>query len=128
LHWIRAEAANPIETLRTSQNTDPSSTPGPDESRPSPPIIFIVRARRGGERIVLPGRDHSHALKHVLQDLRIPPWERESMPLVFAEDGQLLAAGDQVISASLQRLSRRQGMRLAWERDGGESASPPACR
>src|SRR3546814_6327514 len=35
-----------------------------------------VHARHGGERIRLPGRDHSHALKHVLQDLGVPPWQR----------------------------------------------------
>lgn len=129
LHWIRAEAADdPIETLRASQGFDPLSAPGQDAFRQNSPIIFIVRVRRGGERIALPGREHSHALKHVLQNLRIPPWERERMPLVFAEDGQLLAAGDQVISASLQRLSQRQGMRLAWERVGCERAAPPACR
>lgn len=60
-----------------------------------------VRARRGGERIVLPGRSHSSDLKQVLQDLGVPPWERARLPLLFAADGELLAAGDVVVSARL---------------------------
>src|SRR3546814_2495592 len=45
-----------------------------------------VHARHGGERIRLPGRDHSHALKHVLQDLGVPPWQRERLPLLRSEE------------------------------------------
>ena len=60
-----------------------------------------VRARRGGERLTLPGRGHGSDLKQVLQDLGLPPWERARLPLVFAGDGELLAAGDVAISARL---------------------------
>lgn len=75
-----------------------------------------VRARRGGERIVLPGRDHSHALKHVLQDLGIPPWERECLPLLYAPDGELLAAADLAVSARLAAWLRDNSLRLQWRR------------
>ena len=78
---------------------------------------FVVRARQGGERIVLPGRDHSHSLKHVLQTLAVPPWERERLPLLFAEDGQLLAAGDLVLSARADELARQCKTRLLWQRN-----------
>jgi len=61
-----------------------------------------VRARQGGERLVLPGRRHSHELKHVLQDLGVPPWQRARLPLLFAPGGALLAAGDLAIAAPLQ--------------------------
>lgn len=73
-----------------------------------------ARARRGGERIVLPGRGHHHALKHVLQDLGMPPWERERLPLLEDADGQLLAAGDRVVAAPLQAWLGARGARLAW--------------
>ena len=66
-------------------------------------MALAVCGRRGGERITLPGRAHSHALKKVLQEQGVPSWERERLPLVFADDGELLAAGDRVISARLQR-------------------------
>jgi tRNA(Ile)-lysidine synthase len=71
-----------------------------------------VRARAGGERLMLPGRGHSSDLKHVLQDLGVPPWERERLPLLFADDGDLLAAGDVVVSARLSAWLRAGARRL----------------
>jgi tRNA(Ile)-lysidine synthase len=75
---------------------------------------LVVRARRGGERIVLPGRNHSHALKHVLQDLGVPPWLRERLPLLSDADGKVLAAGDLACSAGFDAWLRENGARLAW--------------
>jgi len=60
---------------------------------------FRVRARAGGERITLPGRTHSHAVKIALQDAGVPPWQRKRLPWVFAADGDLLAVGDVLRSA-----------------------------
>ena len=76
-----------------------------------------VHARQGGERIVLPGRDHSHALKHVLQDLGIAPWVRERLPLVSTADGTLLAAGDLALSGEFQHRLAAAGLRLVWQRN-----------
>ncbi len=73
-----------------------------------------VHARRGGERIVLPGRTHSHALKHVLQERGVPPWERARLPLLSAADGTLLAAGERLLAAMLDAWLRERGARLAW--------------
>ena len=73
-----------------------------------------VHARQGGERIVLPGRDHSHALKHVLQDRNVPPWLRERLPLLSSADGLLLAAGDRAISAAFDTWLRDRNATLAW--------------
>ncbi|MFT4196848.1 MAG: tRNA lysidine(34) synthetase TilS [Pseudoxanthomonas sp.] len=75
---------------------------------------LLARARAGGERIVLPGRLHSHALKHLLQEQGVPPWLRERLPLLW-RDGELLAAGDRIVSATLQQWLDAQGARLAWE-------------
>jgi len=74
-----------------------------------------VHARQGGERIRLPGRTHSHALKHVLQALGVPPWQREQLPLLSDAAGTLLAAGDLVLSAQLDAWLRTHGARLAWQ-------------
>lgn len=60
---------------------------------------FRVSARKGGERITLPGRAHRHAVKIALQDIGVPPWQRKRLPLVFAPDGELLAVGDVLRSA-----------------------------
>jgi len=75
-----------------------------------------VRARQGGERITLPGRSHSHALKHVLQDLGVPPWRRERLPLLTDAEAQVLAAGDLVHSAEFARWLQARGARLSWSR------------
>ena len=75
-----------------------------------------VHARQGGERITLPGRAHSHALKHVLQDLGVPPWERERMPLLSSDDGELLAAADLAYSARFDAWLRGHDACLAWTR------------
>lgn len=80
---------------------------------------WTIHARAGGERLVLPGRAHSHALKHVLQDLGVPPWERARMPLLSAGDGRLLAVGDRVQSAAFDAWLRRGGLRLRLQSPPG---------
>ncbi|MFS8136804.1 MAG: tRNA lysidine(34) synthetase TilS [Thermomonas sp.] len=73
-----------------------------------------VHARQGGERIMLPGRTHRHALKHVLQELGMPPWRRIGMPLLTDADGVLQAAGDRILSASLAAWLQANNAHLAW--------------
>ena len=74
-----------------------------------------VHARQGGERIVLPQRTHSHALKHVLQDAGLPPWRRDRLPLLSNADGTLLAAGDAILSAPMADWLGARGARLHWQ-------------
>ena len=75
-----------------------------------------VHARRGGERLQLPGRLHSHALKHVLQDLGIPPWIRTQLPLLSDSEGTLQALADLACSAQLDAWLRNKGASLHWQR------------
>lgn len=77
----------------------------------------VVHARHGGERLTQPGRGHSHALKHVLQDLGVPPWVRMRLPLLTDAAGELLAAGDLAYSAGFDAWLRARGTRLAWHCD-----------
>lgn len=72
-----------------------------------------VCARRGGERIRLPGRDHSHALKHALQQAGVPPWLRERLPLLV--DGEEVLAAGSLLSARLDAWLRPRGARLHWQ-------------
>ena len=74
----------------------------------------IAHARHGGERLRLPRRRHDHALKHLLQDAGVPPWQRERLPLLSAADGTLLAAGDRLCSATLASWLDARGARLQW--------------
>jgi tRNA(Ile)-lysidine synthase len=77
---------------------------------------LLLAARQGGERITLPGRAHSHALKHALQDLGVPPWVRERLPLLTTIDGEVLAAGDLLHAGRLDTWLRDHGARLVWTR------------
>lgn len=79
-----------------------------------------VHPRQGGERLRLPGRAHTHALKDCLREAALPPWERARLPLLFAADGELLAAADLLVSARLQAWLDGHGARLRWHR-------PPAA-
>lgn len=82
-----------------------------------------VHARRGGERIVLPGRAHSHLLKQVLQDRGVPPWQRAHLPLLSDARGILQAAGDVACSGPLAQWLQARGEWLQWQRPG-QDASP----
>lgn len=73
-----------------------------------------AHARQGGERMLMPGRAHSHSLKHLLQDDDCPPWVRARMPLLSDSAGRLLAAGDALVSADLEAWLRGRGARLRW--------------
>jgi tRNA(Ile)-lysidine synthase len=42
-----------------------------------------IRARRGGERIQPHCGRPRRSLKNLLQEMRVPPWQRERLPLIF---------------------------------------------
>ena len=117
LHAMREHAAWPEGIALQWNGRAPLALPDGRRLRLEPARGFdlpvTVRARAGGERIQLPGRTHSHALKHVLQDLGIPPWERTRLPLLFNPDGALLAAGERVLSAAFKAWLDTHGTRLA---------------
>jgi tRNA(Ile)-lysidine synthase len=60
---------------------------------PSAPLALRVQLRRGGERLRPAGDAHTRELRDLLQQAGVPPWQRERMPLLYA-DGELLAVGD----------------------------------
>jgi tRNA(Ile)-lysidine synthase len=49
-----------------------------------------IRFRRGGERLLARGAEHSRELKTVLQEMGVPPWLRERVPLLY--EGEVLRA------------------------------------
>lgn len=84
------------------------------DGTPADDAAWTVRARIGGERIRLPGRAHSHALKHVLQSLAVPPWTRAQLPLLIGADGTLLAAGDLAFDARFDAWLAAGDRCLRW--------------
>lgn len=61
-----------------------------------------VRPRDGGERMQCRTGARRQALKHVLQELGVPPWWRQRLPLLFDRSGELVAAGDLVVAPAWQ--------------------------
>jgi tRNA(Ile)-lysidine synthase len=56
-----------------------------------------VRFRQGGEKCVLPGRDHHHELKKLFQCWKVPPWERDRVPLVYVDDQLIAVVAEQAV-------------------------------
>lgn len=53
----------------------------------------IVRFRQGGERCHPLGRVGSHPLKKIFQELKVPPWLRDRVPLICVGDQIVAVAG-----------------------------------
>lgn len=45
-----------------------------------------IRFRQGGERCRLTNRKHSHSLKKLFQTWRVPPWQRDRIPLLYDKE------------------------------------------
>lgn len=116
LHAMRPRGPLPVDWCTQWDGARPLSLPGggllelQGVDRLEKPVM--AHARRGGERICLAGRLHAHALKHVLQERAVPPWDRARLPLLSTVDGVLLAAGDGVLSAAFEAWLRARGARL----------------
>ena len=107
-----------LQLLRQTQVANTNGADADADAQRSQPLNFPtplrVCPRHGGERMTLPGRLHSHQLKHLLQQSNLPPWLRLRLPLLF--DGPLLlAAGDLLISARLQSWLQQHQARLQWQ-------------
>lgn len=75
-----------------------------------------LRLREGGERCRPAGRAHSQSLKKLLQESAIPPWQRNKLPLLYAE-GEIVAVADLWICEGWQ-AEAGSGFALHWSRAG----------
>ncbi|WP_197324112.1 tRNA lysidine(34) synthetase TilS, partial [Ralstonia solanacearum] len=77
-----------------------------------------LTARRGGERIVLRPGGPSRALKQAYQEARIPAWARARLPLLYAGDRLVFAAG---LGLDRSAVAAGPGWCIAWlqARGGG---------
>lgn len=80
-----------------------------------------VRTRRGGERLRLGADRPRRTLKHLLQEAKIPPWERSRLPLLYC-DGKLAFVPGVGIDASLQARSGEPGVLVSWRPNAEESS------
>jgi tRNA(Ile)-lysidine synthase len=72
-----------------------------------------VRSRHGGERFQVAANRPRRALKSILQDAGIPPWDRESLPLVMSGSDVVAVPGIGV-DASWQAPKGARGIVLTW--------------
>jgi tRNA(Ile)-lysidine synthase len=54
---------------------------------------LTLRSRAGGERIRLAANRPTRAVKKLLQEARMPQWERESLPLLWSDDELVAVPG-----------------------------------
>jgi tRNA(Ile)-lysidine synthase len=78
------------------------------------PEKLTVRFRTGGEKIRLPGRQHRHALRNLLQESDVLPWWRDSLPLLFMGK-KLIAVGDLYFSDELAAAPGEVAMQVVWD-------------
>lgn len=128
LHAGRQRAPLPAHWRVAWDGRRPAALPGGGELRligaDALPAPGVLHARGGSQRITLPGRAHSHALKQVLLDRGVPPWQRAQLPLLSAPGGEVLAAGDRVYSAGFDAWLRQHHARLVWTPPGGADDGP----
>jgi len=80
----------------------------------SRPVSIVFR--QGGERYRRSAKDCSHSLKHWFQEQAVPPWERQSMPLVYWGD-DLIQVGERVVNFSLISSDAENSLVIRWITD-----------
>jgi tRNA(Ile)-lysidine synthase len=73
----------------------------------------IVRLRKGGESIIVPGRGR-HTLKHLWQEWGVPPWQRERIPLLFSNE-QLIAVVGRCIDENYLARANELGWQITYD-------------
>jgi tRNA(Ile)-lysidine synthase len=74
-----------------------------------------VRLRRGGERLRTDTHRPRRALKALLQESGVPPWERERLPLLYC-GGELAWVEGIGVAAALRAAPGEAGFEPIWER------------
>lgn len=72
-----------------------------------------VGCRQGGEYCHPAGRDGGRDLKRLLQEAQVPPWNRDRLPLLYAGD-TLIAAAGVFVEDGWQAAPGTQGWQLVW--------------
>ncbi len=75
-----------------------------------------MRKRVGGERLrpILGGAQRQ--LKHLLQEAAIPPWRRNTLPLLWIGD-RLVAVPGVTVAAEFQASAGEDGVQICWQHD-----------
>lgn len=72
-----------------------------------------MRLRQGGEKLRLQANRSTRSLKSLLQETRLPPWERERLPLIYCAD-TLVAVPGLGVASGWQAGSDAAGWLITW--------------
>jgi tRNA(Ile)-lysidine synthase len=72
-----------------------------------------LRSRAGGERIRLAANRPARAVKRLLQEAHMPPWERDALPLLWSGD-ELVAVPGIGVALAYQAAPDEAGWRVVW--------------
>ncbi|HEX7271827.1 MAG TPA: tRNA lysidine(34) synthetase TilS [Casimicrobiaceae bacterium] len=73
----------------------------------------VLRSRAGGERMRLAENRPTRTLKQLLQEARVPPWMRQSLPFVWCGD-ELAAVAGIGVALKFQAAPGEPGWTLDW--------------
>lgn len=76
-----------------------------------------LRLRGGGERMRPHPKAATRSLKHLFQEMGVPPWQRERLPLLYC-DQTLVSVGDLAVAADFQAQPGEAGILLRLEPAG----------
>ena len=108
-----ARASSRCRMARSNSRRASATTP---VAQRSIRVRSSVRLRVGGERIRLAHDRPRRALKRILRDAGMPPWQRESLPLVFCGDA-LAAVPGIGVDAAFQARPDGEGCKVEWQPD-----------
>ncbi|HET8552007.1 MAG TPA: tRNA lysidine(34) synthetase TilS [Gammaproteobacteria bacterium] len=74
-----------------------------------------LRWRRGGERIRPLGQPHHRNLKDLLREVRVVPWMRKRIPLLWFDD-ELIAVADLWIADEFAAPANETGVHIQWQK------------
>ncbi len=74
-----------------------------------------VSLRQGGEKLRLQPGGSMRSLKNLLQEARMPPWERERLPLIYCAD-TLVAVPGLGVASGWQAGAGNVGWTITWQR------------
>lgn len=80
------------------------------------PLPLSVTFRRGGERMRVHANGPNRPVRLLLQELRVPPWQRDRIPLIHDDFG-VAAIGTTLVSDRLRDALAAAGALLRWSAD-----------
>jgi tRNA(Ile)-lysidine synthase len=110
-HW-RGEKAIALRELGGVLSLAPARGSGISLARLGARPVTI-RVRQGGERLQPDCRRPRRSLKNLLQEARLPPWQRERLPLLYCGEHLVWVAGIGV-DCSFQAASGELAIRPVW--------------